>query len=185
MERFYAVITQSVSICTRFLGLFVVLAVMAGVLGGSRAFAAEAKQEVVPLKFDIKRDTVMEHDEGDFLWFHPRVTAVPGAGKDGAPLVVMTLQKHLHKSDYYSGISYMRTVDLGKTWEGPFLPPELDWVEVSDTEQISVADVTPGWHAPTGKVIAIGVHLVYRNGRQVYDKPGMRVGAYAVYEPKA
>lgn len=184
MNRFLYIIAQLVPLRACFSGLFTVLAVMVIVLAGPRAFAGEAEQEVVPVKFDIQLDTVMEHDEGDFLWFHPRVAAVPGAGKDGAPLVVMTLQKHLHKSDYYSGTSYMRTADLGKTWEGPFLPPELDWIEVSDTEQISVADVTPGWHAPTGKVIAIGVHLVYRNGQQVYDKPRMRVGAYAVCEPK-
>ena len=148
------------------------------------AYGGEPAEEVVPVNYNLALDTVLEHDEGDFLWFHPRAAAIPGAGEDGAPLVIMTLQKHLHKSDYYSGISFMRTADLGKTWEGPIQPPELDWIEVSDTEQISVADVTPGWHAPSGKLLAIGVHLVYRNGNQVFDQPGMRVGAYAVYDPE-
>ncbi len=160
------------------------LAVVLAVGGVCAIHAADPELKVPPVNFDIQLDTVLEHDDGDFLWFHPRVAAIPGAGQDGAPLVVMTLQKHLRISDYYSGISVMRTADLGKTWEGPVQPPELDWIEVSDTEQISVADVTPGWHAPTGKVIAIGVHLRYRNGQQIVDSPGSRVGTYAVYTPE-
>ena len=32
-----------------------------------------------PLAYTIKLDTVLTHDDGKFLWYHPRVAAVPGA----------------------------------------------------------------------------------------------------------
>ncbi|MBN2310736.1 MAG: exo-alpha-sialidase [Candidatus Hydrogenedentes bacterium] len=137
------------------------------------------------LGFEVRLDTVLKHDDGEFLWFHPRVAAIPGAGRDGQAAVIMTLQKHLHISDYYSGLSYMRTDDLGVSWSGPTLPPELDWVDESDTVKVSVCDVTPGWHAPTGKLLAIGVKVRYRDGHQLLDEPRSHDAAYAVYDPAA
>src|SRR5262249_41146483 len=68
--------------------------VLLGVLAGASG-AAE------PLGFAVKLDTVLEHDDGKFLWFHPRVAAVPRSGRDGKAAVVMTLQKHLRASDHY------------------------------------------------------------------------------------
>ena len=50
--------------------------------------------------YDIQLDVVLQRDREDFIWFHPRVAAIPGAGADGVPDVVMTLQKHLRISDY-------------------------------------------------------------------------------------
>ena len=46
-----------------------------------------------PLGFTVKLDTVLEHDDGRFLWFHPRVAAIPKAGRGGKPAVVLTLQE--------------------------------------------------------------------------------------------
>jgi hypothetical protein len=54
-----------------------------------------------PVEFTVKLETVMKHDDGKFLWFHPRAAAMPGG-------VVMTIQKHLKVSDYYSGLHFMR-----------------------------------------------------------------------------
>ncbi|MCP4639582.1 MAG: hypothetical protein GY851_04080, partial [bacterium] len=36
--------------------------------------------EMEMVAFDTRLDTVMTHDDGEFLWFHPRVVAVPGRG---------------------------------------------------------------------------------------------------------
>src|SRR4029079_15433092 len=63
--------------------------------------ALRSDTKVVP--FTTRLDTVLEHDDGKFLWYHPRATAVPGGKGSGS--VVMTLQKHLHTSDHYSGLS--------------------------------------------------------------------------------
>ena len=126
---------------------------------------------------------VLQHDDGQWLWFHPRAAAIPGAGEDGAPLVVLTLQKHLQISDYYGGLHYMLSRDLGKTWQGPMLPPALDWEEKPDGEIVSVCDVTPMYHPPSGKVIALGVKVRYRDGHQQMDQPRSHDAAYAVYDP--
>ena len=50
---------------------------------------------------------------------------------------------------------------------------------------IAVADVTPGWHPQTGKLIAIGCTVRYgKNGEQLSDVPRFSQTAYAVYDPK-
>jgi hypothetical protein len=139
-----------------------------------------------PLGFTVKLETVLKHDDGKFLWFHPRVAAIPKAGQDGKPAVIMTLQKHLHASDHYSGLYFMRSDDLGATWTKPVMPPELDWRKESDKVDIAVADVTPIWHAPTGKVLVVGAEVRYsKKGEQLDDKPRSHQTAYAVYDPRS
>jgi hypothetical protein len=134
------------------------------------------------LDFTVKREVVLQHDDGKWLWFHPRVAAIPGPER---PAVVMTLQKHLQVSDYYSGLSVMRTDDLGKTWTKPDARPELDWVREPDGVILAVADVTPGWHAPTKKLLAVGARVRYdKRGRQLEDKARAHQTAYAVHDPR-
>ncbi|MDZ4859292.1 MAG: sialidase family protein [Candidatus Hydrogenedentes bacterium] len=145
---------------------------------------ALAEEPTQPLPFEVKLETPVKYNGEDWMWFHPRVAAIPGAGKDGNPAIIMTLQRHLNISDYYSGLYTMRTDDLGKTWSGPKTIPELAWRTGAEGEDISVCDVTPGWHAPTGKVIAIGVQVRYgKQGQQLEDKPGSTCGAYSIYDP--
>ncbi|MEZ5434535.1 MAG: hypothetical protein R3F31_25890 [Verrucomicrobiales bacterium] len=107
----------------------------------------------------MKLETVLKQDSGDFLWFHPRATAVPGDA--GSTDVLMTIQKHLNISDYYSGLHFMTREGVNGHWTGPVLAPELDWKVQPDGVILSVADVTPGYHSPTGKVIDIGARLRY------------------------
>jgi lysophospholipase L1-like esterase len=141
-------------------------------------------QEVKPVGYRTRLETIFQHDAGDFLWFHPRAAAVPGQGINGGPAVVMTLQKHLRVSDYYSGVSVMRSDDLGASWSRPDPRPELDWVRDDQGIVVAVADVTPGWHAPTGKLIAVGAQVRYSTeGRQLEDKRRAHQTAYAVYDP--
>lgn len=136
--------------------------------------------------FSVQLDVVKQELHPDYCWFHPRVAAVPGAGKDGGPLVVLTIQKHLVADDHYSGLHYMTTADLGKNWTEPKLPPELDWQKGENGETIAVCDVTPGWHEKTKKVIAIGTRLRYSQaGAQLLDQPRSYDFAYAVYDPRA
>ncbi len=138
-----------------------------------------------PLDFTVKLETVMKYDEGDFLWFHPRAAAIPG-GAGEPPTVVMTIQKHLKISDYYSGLHFMTREGVDGPWSGPFLPPELDWKTLPGGVTVSVADVTPGWHAPTGKLLAIGAQVRYSPaGKQLEDVRRAHQTVYAVYDPKA
>lgn len=138
-----------------------------------------------PLQFRVQTDVAHQELSTKFCWFHPRVAAIPGYGQNGMPAVIMTIQKHLVVSDFYSGMYYMRTDDLGKTWTGPVEIPELGWQYEADGTIVSVADVTPGWHKPTGKLIAIGIKVRYsKEGKQLLDKSRSHDAAYAVFDPE-
>ncbi len=137
------------------------------------------------LPFTAKSEVVFKELSPDFCWFHPRVAPLPGYGKDGGPAVIMTIQKHLSADDHYSGMYFLRTDDLGKTWTAPTEIPELAWQKGEDNETIAVCDVTPGWHAHSGKLVAIGIKLRYsQQGGQLTDKPRSHECAYATYDPK-
>lgn len=132
---------------------------------------------------EVRLEVIHQELSPEFMWFHPRAAAAPGAGRNGLPAVILTLQKHLVADDHYSGLYYMRTDDLGQTWKGPIEIPELAWVQQPDGTNFAVCDVTPGYHPQTGKVLAIGASIYYdRQGRQLWDRPTGT--AYAIYDPK-
>lgn len=149
------------------------------------ALSESLEADTEPLDFQIELETVMEHDDDKFLWFHPRVAAIPATRPDDAPVVWMTLQKHLRRSDHYSGASVMRTDDLGRTWTAPDARPELDWVRETGVD-VAVADITPGWHPQTKKLIAVGAQVRYNaQGKQLEDQPRSNQTAYTVFDPAA
>jgi hypothetical protein len=168
--------------------MFVLLLVLAGSSAGIGQESADAKHDVsnaTALPFEVRADVVLRKLSPDFCWFHPRVAALPGFGKDGQPAVVMTIQKHLVADDHYSGLYFLRTDDLGKTWTGPTEIPELAWRQGPNNETIAVCDVTPGWHAKSGKLIAIGTKLRYSaQGAQLLDRPRSHECAYATFAPR-
>jgi hypothetical protein len=134
------------------------------------------------LDFQVRLEVPLKHDDGRFLWYHPRAAAVPPARSGSEPTVFVTVQKHLRVSDYYSGLYVMRRRGLDGPWAEPDLPAELDWRQESDGVTTSVADVTPGWHARTGRLIALGCQVRYSpKGQQLEDRPRAHQTAYAVY----
>ena len=151
----------------------------------SRSATSEEKATRTELlDFEMRIETILKHDDGKFLWFHPRASTVPGREAGESPSVIITLQKHLRTSDHYSGSSVMRTDDLGKTWTKPDPRPELDWIHENGVD-IAVADVTPGWHGQTGRLIAIGAQVRYsKKGEQLEDVRRAHQTAYAVFDPK-
>jgi len=148
--------------------------------------SASAEPPDIPLavpetpEYVVDIRTPVIHDDREFLWFHPRAVAIPTMPGRG----VMTIQKHLQVSDYYSGLHVMYTEDSGQTWTLPEARPELDWFLEDAQTQVSVADVTPGWHGNSGKVIAIGVKVRYRDAHQVYDQPQSFAVTYTVHDPE-
>ena len=164
-------------------GALAVTIIMGAGGGAGPELAAEGQPDHLP--FEVRLDVVKQELSPDFCWFHPRVAAVPRAGRDGQAAVIMTLQKHLRVSDYYSGLWMMRTDDLGKTWQGPTEIPELAWIKEPGGVVIAVADVTPGWHPQTGRLLAIGCSVRYgKTGAQLADVPRFSQTAYASYDPK-
>ncbi len=138
------------------------------------------------LPFEVRAEAILKELNPEFCWFHPRAAAIPGFGRQGQPAVILTLQKHLVADDHYSGLYMMRTDDLGKSWSGPSEIPELAWRQGPNKETIAVCDVTPGWHAPSRKLIAIGTKIRYTaSGAILLDQSRSHEVAYAVFDPPA
>lgn len=136
------------------------------------------------LDFTITRDIPLQKASPEFCWFHPRAAAMPGLGDRGMPQVVMTLSQHLDADDHYSGLWYMTTNDLGKTWTAPKAPPQLAAHQEKDGLHSSVHDVTPGWHARTKRLLAIGGRTYYQpTGKHISNDINKGGTAYAVYDP--
>ena len=137
------------------------------------------------VEYTVKLETVIKQTETDKVqWFHPRAAAIPNPA-GGEPAMVMTIQKHLDISDYFSGLHVLTQKSRSGPWTGPALPPELDWYTLPNGVTVSVADVTPGWHAPTGKLIAIGCQVRYSpKGVQLEDVKRAHQTVYAVHDPK-
>ena len=137
------------------------------------------------LQYDVKSQTVLQHNDRKFFWFHPRVAVIRGEDHAQVPRMVMTLQKHLLESDHYSGLYTMQSKDLGRTWSGPDQIPSLDWAREKDVD-ISVIDVTPKWHPYTQKIIAVGAQVRYnRQGKQLEDVERAHQTAYSVFDPQS
>lgn len=142
-------------------------------------------KEFTSLPFSVKTEVAYQELNEKYCWFYPRVAAIPGFGKGNNPSVVMTLQKELQGvSDFYSGLYYMQTNDLGKTWDGPFEIPELKWQYESDGTIISVADVTPAWHEKTGKLLAIGIRVEYNPEGEQKENRRSHDTAYTIFDPE-
>ncbi|MCA9040994.1 MAG: hypothetical protein KDA65_11650, partial [Planctomycetaceae bacterium] len=151
---------------------------------GSPGLVRAEETAFEPLEYEIELQPLLEHNDGHFLWFHPRVAPLPELGRAGKTAAIMTLQKHLHRSDYYSGLSYMTTTDGGTVWSGTIRPDALGWIKDGDVN-VSAADVTPGWHAPTRKVLAVGAEVRYNEqGDQLSDVKRAHQTIYSVYDPK-
>ena len=148
---------------------------------------AAERTEPALVAFDVQADVVLQKLDPNFCWFHPRAAALPGFGREGQPAVVMTLQQHLAADDHYSGLFFLRTDDLGKTWTGPTEDSGTGLRKAPNDITIAVADVTPGWHAPTGKLIAIGSKILYTasgNFTSLENLPRSYETSYATYDPQ-
>jgi hypothetical protein len=61
--------------------------------------------EPVPVDFTVKLETVMKHDDGKFLWFHPRASTTPGLGGASEGVVA-----RLHEPARVEGVARGREV---------------------------------------------------------------------------
>ena len=141
-----------------------------------------------PVDFKVRLEEVLSHDDGKFLWYHPRATLYPDPTNPRAAVQLLTLQKHLMVSDHYDGLATMsRTGDLAAesddgTWTPPTPVPSLAWQKDANGDTIAVCDVTPGYCS--GKVIAFGAKILYDDsGKQLTDARYSHQIAYAVYSP--
>jgi hypothetical protein len=135
--------------------------------------------------FTVKLETVHKFWDGTYDWAQVWAAAIPGAGRDGRPAVVITTQKENNKSDdYYYGVHTFRSDDLGRTWTGPTPHPELERKENPDGTIEGICDFVSGWHPKSGRLLITGHTVHYANMRLA--EPGYpRSTVYASYDPKA
>lgn len=120
--------------------------------------------------------------DGKSFFAQARAGAIPGLGQ-AAPTVVLTAQPALRSgSDVFFALSEWRTSDYGKNWEGPVEHHEsLGRRSESAGVEVAICDMTPGWHATTGKLLSTG-HTVRYLDDQHPITARTRETAYAVYE---
>lgn len=150
------------------------------------AGAAQAQPVSVPAaaNYDIKLDTIVKFWDGAFDWAQVWAGSIPGAGKDGQPLVLVSAQRENNKSsDYYYGVNTFRSADLGVTWSAAEPHPELEPRENADGTILGLCDFVSGWHAPTGRLLLTGHTVMYAKGA-LAKPPYPRFTAYTAYDPK-
>ena len=152
--------------------------------GGEQQRAAAAGRSG-SLPFRLSRHVPTRLFDGERCWCHPRAGIVPGAGKDGLPRVVMTMNTmHLEGSDVFKGMYGLRTDDLGKTWTEPreidALAPRNETLD-GQKRPVAVSDFWPGWHAATKTLLGTGHTVVYTPDWKV-TRPRPRHTSYSVYD---
>lgn len=155
--------------------------VIMSLAGGVSTCSAEFPR----LPYEVHAEPAVQELNPDYCWFHPRAAAIPGAGKDGKPAVIMTLLKHLAADDHYSGLHFSRTDDLGQTWSAPVAVPELAWRKAADAITVAVIDTTPGWHAASGKLLVIGAKILYSESgdyAELQKQPRSYETSYATFD---
>lgn len=138
--------------------------------------------------YDVSRDVPTKYFDGDHCWCHPRAGIVPGAGSDGAPRVVLTMNTmDLSGSDVFRAVHGMKTDDLGAHWTEP---QELDAMrpryETIDGQRrpVAASDFWPAWHAASKTLLGTGHSVVYTPQWRVVPKRP-RHTVYAAYDAQA
>ena len=145
-----------------------------------------------PVDFKVRLEEVLSHDDGKFLWYHPRATVYPDTftypTKAWTLLAgLITLQKHLMVSDHYDGLATMNRTEsrTDAGWSPPTPVPSLAWRKDDNGDTIAVCDVTPDYFEPFNKVIAFGAKILYDDsGKQLTNARYSHQIAYAVYSPE-
>ncbi|HUT88474.1 MAG TPA: sialidase family protein [Thermoguttaceae bacterium] len=157
---------------------------------GRLAYGREQERAAVAgpsgsLLFRLSRDVPTRLFDGERCWCHPRAGIVPGAGHEGQPRVVMTMNTmHLEGSDVFKGMYGLRTDDLGETWTEPreidALAPRCETLDGQE-RPVAVSDFWPSWHAATKTLLGTGHTVVYTPDWKV-TRPRPRHTSYSIYD---
>ncbi|WP_254510114.1 exo-alpha-sialidase [Anatilimnocola floriformis] len=147
---------------------------------------AEEKNESRSDAYALTRHSPTKFYDGKTCWVHPRAGIVPGAGKDGVPRVVMTMNTlDVSGSDVFKAVLSMHTDDLGKTWTEPkpqaSLAPITENIDGED-RPVALSDCWPTWHAASKTLLGTGHDVVYTKNWKV-QSPRPRSTTYSIYDP--
>lgn len=129
-------------------------------------------------EYEIKLDVVCEGFDGVMQWFQPRVGMVP---PDTAILTVT--RADISGSDIFFALRSMRSFDGGKTWSDMVSHDDTLGRRVEDDGvETVIIDVTPLWHADSGRMLGTGQTARYL-GKHLHPDPRRREVAYTAYNP--
>lgn len=161
------------------------LSLGAGALGGSfaSAFAAEGSSIVAAPRDRIRaieRSTIFRgalDAAGKPLgttWFSTRCCLIPPEkSSPSAASKALMLLCEITGSDYFGPTHVTESTDLGKTWSVPAPVPGLGRTPLGDSAgtEVTVCDMVPEHHRPTGTVLAMGHDVFYRDGHFFREQP--------------
>ncbi|MDD4756525.1 MAG: hypothetical protein PHG29_10645 [Prolixibacteraceae bacterium] len=138
------------------------------------------------IKFDLSLDSPTRYFDGDNCFVHARSGIVPGAGENGLPRIVMTMNtQDLSGSDVFRGVYGMHTDDLGKHWTTPSevknLAPHYEIIN-GERRPAALSDFSPKWHKSSKALLGTGHTVVYTQDWKVRN-PRPRNTSYSVYSP--
>lgn len=134
------------------------------------------------IDYEIDLIPVSRGFDGHTFWGQARAGAIPGEGNE-SPTVVVTAQPTLRTgSDVFYALSEWRSSDFGTTWDGPAEHADtLGRRQEEDGGIVGICDMTPAWHAASGRLLSTGHTVRYRD-----DKHPMtarrREPAYSTYD---
>jgi hypothetical protein len=125
----------------------------------------------------IENTIALAGQKDTFIWTQARAAALPAGGEYVA---IMTLSKKLMAGEdvYYD--LYQSLYD-GNRWTEPEVIHSLKIHEIEGGYRRSMSDMTPAFHARSGKVINIGKSFFYTNDEDP-DRSRREI-AYAVFDP--
>lgn len=156
--------------------------VLASAVGGALAasgLASTAGLAAAP-GYRVQLDVIREGYDRKSNWFQPRVGIVPPS------TAVLTMTKaQLWGSDIFTAVQEMRSDDLGRTWSEPRAHATLDRRQLPGGAETCPCDLTPAWHAQTGKLLMTGHTANYRSGPRgglILNNSLTRDTSYSVYD---
>ena len=130
--------------------------------------------------YRIQLDVIIQGYDRKTDWFQPRVGVIPPSA------VVVTMTKaQLWGSDIFTAVQEMRSDDFGRTWSPPRAHATLDRRKLPGGAETCPCDLTPAWHAKTGKLLMTGHTANYRSGARgglILDNTLTRDTSYSVYD---
>ncbi|HYW80611.1 MAG TPA: sialidase family protein [Thermoguttaceae bacterium] len=139
------------------------------------------------LDFTIELTTARKGFDGEKCWVHARAGVIPPKATGNpseTPLVVMTLNELLLSgSDVFYATNDMRSTDLGQTWDGPRShTATMGRRTEPDDVEVAPCDLTPMWHAASGKLLCTGQNVRYTGDRRPMSVR-RRETIFSVYDP--
>ena len=152
-----------------------------------RSLLAAAPEDITAPDYRVSLEVCARLFDGKQCWTHPRAGIVPGAGENGLPRVVMTMNTlDLDGDDVFRGLHGLYTDNLGRRWSEPARISNLDPRPVTLQGQscpMGVSDFWPKYHRASGKLLGTGHYVVYTPDWKVIEKRP-RHTTYSVYDPE-